>query len=107
MFFFHITFIFVLKPKSKTRPNKSRQKENQDSYKNAEYTLLANEKEMSELRSQKGGREGTKLSNLEDIENVDMLDEEIDLNSDEWINVNPNELKKRYDILRRYVRSSC
>jgi predicted regulator of amino acid metabolism with ACT domain len=32
--------------------------------------------------------------------------EDIDLTTDDWVNVNPNEIAKRYDMIRRYVREN-
>lgn len=32
--------------------------------------------------------------------------EDIDLTTDDWVNVNPNEIAKRYDMIRRYVRDN-
>lgn len=29
--------------------------------------------------------------------------EDIDLTTDDWVNVNPSEIAKRYDMIRRYV----
>lgn len=42
------------------------------------------------------------LKMLDEIENGADIDD-IDLNTDDWINVNPNEITKRYDMLRKYV----
>ena len=39
---------------------------------------------------------------IEDLENGGQI-EDIDLNTDDWVNVNPSDIVKRYDALRRYV----
>lgn len=39
---------------------------------------------------------------IDDLENGAFV-EEIDLTTDDWVNVNPTEIAKRYDMLRRYV----
>lgn len=42
------------------------------------------------------------LKMLDDIENGADI-EDIDLTTEDWVNVNPNEITKRYDMLRKYV----
>lgn len=42
------------------------------------------------------------LKMLDDIENGADI-EDIDLTTDDWISANPNDLTKRYDMLRKYV----
>ena len=39
---------------------------------------------------------------IEDLENGGTI-EEIDLTTDDWVNVAPSDIVKRYDALRRYV----
>ena len=43
-----------------------------------------------------------KLKMLEEMEAGGVI-EDIDLTTDDWVNVNPTEMAKRYDMLRRYV----
>ena len=40
---------------------------------------------------------------IEEMENGGVI-EDIDLTTDDWVNVNPLEIMKRYDMIRRYVR---
>jgi len=41
---------------------------------------------------------------IEEMETGGVI-EEIDLTTEDWVNVNPMEIIKRYDMLRRYVRT--
>ena len=40
---------------------------------------------------------------IEEMEHGGVI-EDIDLTTDDWVNVNPLEIMKRYDMIRRYVR---
>ena len=40
---------------------------------------------------------------MEEMENGGEIGE-LDLTSEDWVNVNPTEITKRYDMIRRYVR---
>lgn len=48
------------------------------------------------------GENERKLKMLEEMESGAAV-EDIDLTTDDWINVNPSEMAKRYDMLRRYA----
>ena len=67
-----------------------------------------------------GGGIGDEIENIDDIlaaeekeKQMKLIDElesggggvveDIDLTTDDWVNVNPSEMAKRYDMLRRYV----
>jgi hypothetical protein len=39
---------------------------------------------------------------IEEMEHGGVI-EDIDLTTDDWVNVNPLEIMKRYDMIRRYV----
>lgn len=42
------------------------------------------------------------LKMIDELENGGVV-EEIDLTTEDWVNVNPIEITKRYDMIRRYV----
>jgi hypothetical protein len=82
-----------LKPKAKPKDSKT--------VNNAlEQLVRSNEQEEvnESVRNEESLRQFEELINEDNV-----FTDEIDLTSNEWVEVEPVELQKRYDIIRRYV----
>ena len=82
-----------MKPKAKSKDSKA--------VNNAlEQLVKSNEQE----EANESARHEESLRQFEEMANEDNgFTDEIDLTNTEWLEIEPGELQKRYDIIRRYV----
>ena len=87
-----MSFFKAKKTKNKKAKNKSKDKEAEEAVEKEAEVQDNGEEEAEKQRKM-----------IEDLENGGAI-EDIDLTTEDWVNVNPLEIMKRYDMLRRYVR---
>ena len=85
-----------MKPKAKTKDAKSQNN-------NPIQQLLQSSEQDEANESARYEENARQFEDLANEENG--FNHEIDLTSNEWLDVEPGELQKRYDIIRRYVRA--
>jgi hypothetical protein len=84
-----------LKPKAKSKDSKTV---------NNALEQLVRSNEQGQEEANESVRHEESLRRFEELANEDnVFTDEIDLTSNEWLEVEPVELQKRYDIIRRYV----
>lgn len=75
---------------------------NQKKQKEKSFEIDLNEEQENLEKLEQDVENEKQLKMIDDLENGGMI-EDIDLTTDDWVNVNPTEITKRYDMLRRYV----
>ena len=66
------------------------------------FEIDVNEEQENLEKLEQDAENEKQLKMLDNLENGGVI-EDIDLTTDDWVNVNPTEITKRYDMLRRYV----
>ncbi|CAF0706283.1 unnamed protein product [Brachionus calyciflorus] len=97
---------FRKKPKPKAKPNQINKNlkfnKNQKKLKEKSLEIDLNEEAENLEKLEQDAENEKQLKMIDDLENGGDI-EEIDLTTDDWVNVIPTEITKRYDMIRRYA----